>query len=109
MPSSLIKIESVNPIKTYLTLEKTQRQLEVRPEQTLMQNLLDQSLPVASSCNGDGICGKCRIQVLSGMENLSAETELEKILREKYHLDKNERISCQTYVLGDIRIDTRYW
>lgn len=74
-----------------------------------MQALLAHGLPVASSCNGDGICGKCRIQILSGAENLSAPTDLEEILRDKYRLDKNERISCQTQILGEIRIDTRYW
>lgn len=95
--------------KAVITLDKTQRPLDVEIGQTLMQALLAHGLPVASSCNGDGICGKCRIQILSGAENLSARTELEEILKDKYKLDKNERISCQTQVLGDIRIDTRYW
>jgi 2Fe-2S ferredoxin len=75
----------------------------------LMQALLNAGLPVASSCGGDGICSKCRVRIISGGENLSAESEHEKILREQNSIADGWRISCQTLVNGDIEIDTNYW
>ncbi|MDG0817154.1 (2Fe-2S)-binding protein [Bdellovibrio sp. PAP01] len=74
-----------------------------------MQALLDAGLPVASSCSGDGVCAKCKIQVIEGMRNISPENATESFLRESKGLPGDQRISCQVQVLGDITIDTTYW
>lgn len=74
-----------------------------------MQSLLKAGLPVASSCYGDGVCGKCRLEILQGAENLSAPNETESLLRERLNLEKGLRISCQTAVHGDITVDASYW
>lgn len=95
--------------KALITLAKSRRVLEVDCGSNLMQSLLAADLPVASSCHGDGVCAKCRIQVIGGAANLSPENDLEKFLREKFALRKNVRISCQTQVLGDVEIDATYW
>ena len=77
----------------------------------LMQALLDMGLPVASSCGGVAVCGKCRIRIVSGGENLNPPNEDEKFLIEKERLEKDERISCQVEVRGPgpICVDTKYW
>lgn len=74
-----------------------------------MRSLLDAGLPVASSCNGDGVCAKCGIRIIEGMENLSEPNATELFLREKNNIREGFRISCQTHVLGDILIDAGYW
>lgn len=74
-----------------------------------MQSLLDGGLPVASSCRGDGVCAKCRVEIHEGRKNLSPETELEKFLRERHSIPKDQRVSCQVQVLGDITVSTSYW
>ena len=75
----------------------------------LMDTLLNAGLPVASSCHGDGICGKCRVRVVKGAENLSKKEGLEVILHDRLKIPVGFRISCQTQVFGDIEIDTTYW
>src|SRR4029077_13494468 len=75
----------------------------------LMRALLDNGLPVASSCHGQGVCSKCRIHIIAGAENLSPETEVERALRSRLHIKPELRISCQTQVNGDVVIDTSYW
>jgi ferredoxin, 2Fe-2S len=76
----------------------------------LMQILLRSGRPVASSCNGKGICSKCRVEVVSGLENLSPESRLEQDLKKRNELGTEIRISCQTSVAEkDIEIDTPYW
>ncbi len=74
-----------------------------------MKALLAAGLPVASSCQGDGICAKCRIQIVEGAENLSPPNPREQILRDRLRIAREYRISCQTTVLGDIKIDASYW
>lgn len=92
-----------------IVLHKTQKEIPVARGANLMTSLLDQQIPVASSCGGDGVCGKCRIQILKGENHLTSANETEVFLAESNNLKKNERISCQTEVLGDIEIDTNYW
>ena len=74
-----------------------------------MQELLAQQIPVASSCNGDGICCKCKIQILSGTENLTPITKIEERHRQDGKLGTLERLACQCTALGDIEISTTYW
>lgn len=75
----------------------------------LMSVLLENGVPVASSCNGDGVCAKCRIQIKSGAENLSQPNETELHLQDRESLKAGTRFSCQALVMGEIEIDTPYW
>ena len=75
----------------------------------LMQTLLAAGLPVASSCQGDGVCGKCRVRVVGGAEHLGPESDLERRRREHLRYGRDQRLSCQTTVRGDVTLDTSYW
>jgi ferredoxin, 2Fe-2S len=88
---------------------KNKPEFEVPAGSNLMKSLLDHGLPVASSCNGDGVCSKCRLKIISGAENLSEPNETELILKEQNDIGKDFRISCQTEVLGDVTVDASYW
>jgi 2Fe-2S ferredoxin len=88
---------------------KNRPPLQVAPGTNLMKALLDADLPVASSCDGDGVCAKCRIQILAGAENLSAPNDTEEFLKESKNVEKGVRISCQVQVLGDITVHASYW
>lgn len=83
--------------------------IQVIPGVNLMKALLQAEVPVASSCNGDGVCAKCRITVTAGEKNLSAMNDTETFLKEKFQLKTNQRISCQSFVLDDIEVDASYW
>jgi 2Fe-2S ferredoxin len=74
-----------------------------------MRSLLDAGVPVASSCNSEGVCAKCGIQIMEGAENLSVPNAIEIFLKEKNKIRSDFRISCQTQVLGDVLIDAGYW
>ena len=93
-------------------------------QSSLMQILLNSEMPVASSCHGEAVCGKCRLRILSGAEYLTAENDNEKFLRQKMNLPADQRISCQTFLkpvalssqklnsdqcLQDVVIDASYW
>lgn len=88
---------------------KNDRVLDVPEGANLMASLLEAGFPVASSCDGEGVCAKCRMQVLEGTENLSRATELEEFLIERYELKKGVRISCQCEVKGDVKVHATYW
>lgn len=93
----------------WIRFVKTYPALEVEQGTVLMEALLKAGLPVASSCHGDGICGKCRVQIVAGAENLTKINEIETLVRDRLRVPAEFRISCQTRVVGDITIDTAYW
>ena len=74
-----------------------------------MKALLDNEVPVASSCHGDAVCAKCRVLVTQGLGEIPAANDAEKFLAEKFQLKSNQRISCQVVVESDMEIDTGYW
>lgn len=88
---------------------KNKISFEVPLGTNLMRALLQQGLPVASSCDGDGVCSKCRIKIIEGAANLSPEQDVEMILKEQNNVGRDYRISCQAEVQGDITVDTNYW
>lgn len=47
--------------------------------------------------------------VLDGERNLSRVNAVEAGLTERNHLQNNERIACQTKILGDIEVTASYW
>jgi ferredoxin, 2Fe-2S len=92
-----------------ISFVKNKPALEVNRGTNLMRALLDANIPVASSCHGDGVCCKCVITVVQGIENLSPRNQVELELMERNPLPPEKRVSCQTLVLGDIQIDAGYW
>lgn len=58
-----------------------------------------------TNCAGAGQCGTCIVEVLSGMNNLSARTETEqKKLKKK---PETYRLACQTLVNGSVTVRTK--
>ena len=90
-------------------LPQLNKSLSSNKEENLYKFLRENKVPVASSCKGEGICGKCVISVTDGMENLSTPSELELKLQEKYRLRKEQRVSCQCQCSGDVELATTYW
>jgi 2Fe-2S ferredoxin len=74
-----------------------------------MNTLLDHGIPVASSCGGDGICGKCKIHISQGWAGINHASEDEKFVLEKIKAGLNMRLSCQVQVKEDLEIDASYW
>ena len=72
----------------------------------LMKALLANNIPVASSCLGDGICGKCRMTVVGEVTEAS-EIEIQTRLRNQ--IPETERLACQLTVENDLIVSTSYW
>ncbi len=94
--------------KKEITVTVPQKNLnfEVRNGSNLMQALLKAGLPVASSCLGDGICGKCRVAI-KGKVNLANDLELQTLT--KNNCDPDQRLACQVIVVDPIEVKTTYW
>lgn len=59
---------------------------------------------LTSICGGKGVCGKCRIIVEQGMDNVGSITNVERKLLRETEISSGYRLACQTVVLGPLVI-----
>jgi adenylate cyclase len=83
--------------------------IDVEKGSNLMSAIIASGRPIGNSCSAIGICGKCFIRVMQGMENLSGPNPVEKNLLSRENLPSDYRISCLTKVLGPVTVNTSYW
>jgi len=93
----------------WITLQPGNIRLEAPRKTNLLRFLQSHHIPVGSACGGKGLCASCKLTVVEGESGLSKPNDRELDLSERNHLQKNERISCQTKVLGDVRLSASYW
>lgn len=70
-----------------------------------------------ANCRGHGRCGECRMVVLAGLDRLTPETAMEakagrpkgrrQVVRRGNDPAMEERLACETSVLGDVSVWTR--
>lgn len=71
----------------------------------LMDLLIENQLPVASSCLGEGICSKCAMNI--SPEGTPSELEVKTMTKNK--CEPHHRLSCQFFITEDISVKASYW
>jgi ferredoxin, 2Fe-2S len=82
---------------------------EVRPNETVLDAARRADAPIGNSCGSVGVCGRCRVRVLAGAENLTAPTTIEIRVATRNGFAADERLACQAVVTGDVEVTTGYW
>ncbi|WP_284751542.1 2Fe-2S iron-sulfur cluster-binding protein [Arthrobacter sp. efr-133-R2A-120] len=83
---------------TVVDREGATHDLEWEPDQTLMEALRDNDLPVLASCGGTASCATCHVFLEKDVfENLSerSEDELELLVEAEGYQEFGSRLSCQ--------------
>jgi ferredoxin len=57
------------------------------------------------NCGGYGQCGTCIVEIVEGMDNLSAKTDFEE--RRLKKKPESYRLACQTIVNGAVSVKTK--
>ena len=79
-----------------VTVMQTGRRLECLEIANLLQTLLDAGVFVDNPCNGTGVCGKCKVRVVSGKCSPVSETERAILTQEE--ITGGIRLSCMTEI-----------
>lgn len=82
---------------------------EAKQDETVLDTARRAGAPIGNSCGGVGVCGRCRVSVLSGGKTLSAPTMIEARVASQRGFDSTERLACQAVVNGDVEVTTGYW
>lgn len=88
--------------------------MEVPSGTILFEALREADIPIASSCQGELVCGRCKIKVLSGQENLSEMTtdEMRMNVRLSWENESKKivRAACGARIMeGTVELSTDYW
>ncbi|MBC7741049.1 MAG: 2Fe-2S iron-sulfur cluster binding domain-containing protein [Bdellovibrionaceae bacterium] len=89
-----------------ITVPQKKMTFDAPTGESLMLSLQAHGIPVASSCLGDGICGKCRVKIVGDLAAPS-DLETETLLRNK--CSPENRLACQVQIMTDLIVETTYW
>ena len=79
------------------------RRAEAHEEETLLQVAQHNGIGLAAVCGGSGTCGRCIVQVMSGV--LSPVTDNERKRLQENRLAEGYRLACEARVRGDVKIN----
>jgi len=80
-------------------------ELEIKPDQSVMNLAHENNIAIRSVCNGMPSCAECRIRVVEGDHNVLPPGKKElNLIGTGYFIDQR-RLSCQLYCFGDITVD----
>ena len=80
-------------------------ELEIEPNQTVMDLAHKNNLFIKSICNGVPNCAECRVKIVEGEHNVLPPSAKELQLIGSGHFIDRRRLSCQLYCFGDITVD----
>ena len=78
-----------------IQLKIDERPVHAEPGDTLLDSAEDAGLRIPTSCNKNGKCGECLVEVIEGGDRLSPRTNAEE------HLTGPFRLACQARLNGD--------
>lgn len=85
------------------------REAQVPSGATLLEAVGAVHLPLGQSCSGEGLCGRCRVRVVSGAEHLSPVADDEERTLVERDAAGGERLACRARVFGPVSVTTTYW
>ena len=89
-----------------LTVLPQHKIISFQSEMIVLELLRQSGFTLESPCGGKGICGKCKIRVISGEVGLPNGEELNKLTPEEVRL--GVRLACLAKAQGDITISLDY-
>ena len=90
--------------------DREDRRIEAAAGESLFDALRRCDQPVASSCRGSVVCGRCLVQVLEGGEGLSPMDEEEREVLKREGAASDQRLACRAYPqAAEVVVTTGYW
>ena len=87
-----------------LRIVQSGKEYDYEPGASLLEILLAQNIFIDNPCNGKGICGKCKVKILSGDAGKVTETERRFLSEEE--LARGIRLSCMVYPEEELEVET---
>lgn len=81
------------------------KEVEIKPEQTVLEVALANQVPIRSVCKGVPSCAECRVRITEGENAVLPPNKAElNLIGSGYFVD-HRRLSCQLHCFGNVTID----
>lgn len=81
------------------------KEVEIKPEQTVLEVALANQIPIRSVCKGVPSCAECRVRITEGENCVLPPNKSEiNLIGSGYFVD-HRRLSCQLHCYGNVTID----
>ena len=88
-------------MKTYtVTFQPDNRTVRAAAGRSLLEAAKAAGIAITNVCNGDSVCGKCRVLVKSGKVTAKPTMFLD-----RHDIQRGAALACQTYVAGDVVVE----
>ena len=89
---------------------RPERTIAATRGETLFNALRLANHPIASSCAGDLVCGRCVVRVIEGADSLSEIEEEERSVLLRESAGPNDRLACRAIPRqAGVVLSTGYW
>ena len=88
-----------------VSLDGHEKRVTCGPGSILMDVFHQNNIYIEAPCGGKGICGKCKVRVLTG--KVSDITDLESKFLSQREKQEGYRLACMTRILGDVKVAAR--
>ena len=88
---------------------RADRRVRVAEGSTLMEAVRQAGLPIARACGGDGLCGRCGLEILAGAPALSPPSSAEDEAKQRNRVPLAQRLACRARISGPISATASYW
>ena len=85
------------------------RSVNVPSGTLLIDAVRSADLPIASACRGDGLCGRCGVTIVAGLEQVGGEAPDESRCKQRNRIDPQLRLACRIEVRADLSVTAPYW
>jgi len=80
--------------------EPSGREIELSPDETILQGAMSAGVHINASCGGSGTCGKCKVKIVRGETTLPPMPQLQ-----KWEIEQGYRLACMTKPTTDIVVE----
>ena len=91
-----------NSLHYTIDLEPIGSRTEIGGEETLLHAAQKAGVHLAAVCGGVGVCGKCRVRVISG--EVTPPNAAEREFFTQQEMDQGYRLACETRLLSDVKL-----
>lgn len=91
--------------KSYkMYLKKSDKVIQISKARNVLDVLIEEGISIDYACQ-NVFCGRCKVTVLQGMENIEQEGANERDVKAKCGYGPNDRITCKLRIKGDVVFD----
>ena len=88
----------IKVVYSMITFQPYGKRIEAAEGETLLEAANNAGINIRSICGGEGLCGKCKVIVRDGKQNLSSPTRMERKALSKEDLSNGFRLACQARI-----------